>query len=275
MQSILIPTDFTSISDTASETAIKLAKKLGYDLVYMHMIQATPQDIINQGERKDFGKKVFDEVSEKNQKMDKYLKEASKESVNAEAILNYDRSYSTLLQYAEEHHISMIIMGTHGSRGIREVFKGSNSQMVSRLSSVPVLVVKEGYVHKSLKHIVFLSDFQEHPGEGYKNVVQLARKAEMRLHLVYINTPGHFTKHKDLHSKMNDYVKGHSDVIESQELFNAYDIEQGIEEYCDLHEVDIVSMVTHHREGTSSLFHSSLTEKLVNHLKLPVLSLHD
>ena len=97
----------------------------------------------------------------------------------------------------------------------------------------------------------------------------------MEIHLVSINTPGHFRTESDLLPSTEHYYKGKSDLVKERTLFSSYDIEQGITEYCEEYGVDLAAMVTHHREGTSSMFINSLTEKLINHLKYPVLCLHD
>ena len=54
-------------------------------------------------------------------------------------------------------------------------------------------------------------------------------------------------------------------------LLNDHDVENGVIHFNQMHEVDIVCMGTH---GKGSLFHTSATEKLINHLFKPIISFH-
>jgi len=51
--------------------------------------------------------------------------------------------YETLLQYADEQAIDVIVMGTHGRRGLGRALLGSVTERVVRTADVPVMTVRE------------------------------------------------------------------------------------------------------------------------------------
>ena len=59
---------------------------------------------------------------------------------------------------AEKYKADMIIMGTHGARGLTEVLIGSNAEKVVQSAERPVLTIR-GYSNIEPKNIVFATDF--------------------------------------------------------------------------------------------------------------------
>jgi hypothetical protein len=49
---------------------------------------------------------------------------------------------------------------------------------------------------------------------------------------------------------------------------------RGLEAFCQEHKVDVLGMITHGKPSGMHLFNNSLTEKVVNHVQLPVLTMH-
>lgn len=66
-----------------------------------------------------------------------------------------DLSFSEIKDTCNELNIDMIVMGSHGVSGLREVFIGSNAEKVVRSSKVPVLVIKNN--HENFLSIILFS----------------------------------------------------------------------------------------------------------------------
>jgi nucleotide-binding universal stress UspA family protein len=49
---------------------------------------------------------------------------------------------AAITAYAEEHHVDLVLMGTHGRRGVAHLFLGSVAERVVREAPCPVLVVR-------------------------------------------------------------------------------------------------------------------------------------
>lgn len=50
--------------------------------------------------------------------------------------------YQKILDYADDHHVDLITMGTHGRRGVDHYLLGSVAEKVVRLSDAPVLTIR-------------------------------------------------------------------------------------------------------------------------------------
>lgn len=67
---------------------------------------------------------------------------AEKHGVDLETITSEGRPSDEIVEYAEEHEIDAIMMGSHGRSGASRVLLGSVAETVTRRSPVPVTVVR-------------------------------------------------------------------------------------------------------------------------------------
>lgn len=138
---ILVPTDFSPASEAALRTALDLATKLDADVHVVHvwqlpvytvpdgyfMLGAEETARLVEGLEKSLAKLVVDHVAPEGVTIRTHLVEG--------------------LPDVEIHHLvaelgaEMIVMGTHGRRGVSHFLLGSIAEKVVRTSSVPVLVV--------------------------------------------------------------------------------------------------------------------------------------
>ncbi len=275
MANILIPVDFSTISESAIKAGLQIASALDSEIIFLHLIEARAKDIFDKDSRNDFHRRVLNEVTKKTGKMEEYSKWAAKEKVRSEYYLNYDREYSSLIDFAEKNHVGLIVMGTHGASGTREILFGTHSQRIARLSYIPVLVVKEGNVPTEFRRVAFFTDLTEPPGEGFEALASICRILRAELHLVTLDLQDQSMDHDETMQKMGSYSSLIPEQVIRKDLFNSVDIESGVTEYCETHNIDIAAMVTHSERSNRGLFAGSVTEKMVNHLKFPVMSLHN
>ena len=74
--------------------------------------------------------------------VDHVAAEADRAGVNATRAVEPGVPHEEILQYAREHDIDLIVMGTHGRTGLDHVLIGSVAERVVRTSSTPVLTVR-------------------------------------------------------------------------------------------------------------------------------------
>ena len=91
---------------------------------------------------------------------DAFLDKPYLEDLTIHESVKADISFSEIKDACREHDIDLIIMGSHGSSGIREMFIGSNAEKVVRNSDVPVLVIKNNHDDFEINDFVFASDFK-------------------------------------------------------------------------------------------------------------------
>ncbi len=272
MKTLLVPTDFSHCADKATQMAIAVARKGGYQLQFLHLM-STP---LNWLQLSDEQQKMYADVQERikkaNSRLDDLVQKAEGEGVPAKKFIKYGESDQVILDHIENHAIDMVVMGSHGAKGFKEFFLGTNAQRLVRQSKVPILIVKPGDHSEVLKSIAFISDFDDEMADHFRSTLSLARLLGVKIRLVFINVPLNFTDTPTVEARMRLYANMDPSLIEAQDIYNFGDFEDAIKYYCAEHEVSLLSMLTHGRKGLDRFFAGSLTESIINHVSLPVLS---
>ena len=207
--------------------------------------------------------------------MDDTVEKVKTAGVNAFSRIIQQSLTSELNDFVEENAIDFIVMGTHGASGLREAFIGSTAQRVVRTASVPVLSVNSKYTNFKIQNIVCSSDFLEDQiNSQLPRVQKIAEMFNAKLNLLYVNTPTYFeetkvVKDRMLHVSTEFGLKG-----VSQNIYNAFDIDEGVIAFAEQNNADVIAMITHGYRGVKKLFSDNVTESVVNHSKIPVLTLH-
>jgi len=143
---ILVPTDGTSLSKKAVKSAVELAATVGAEVVAVHVVphypasyfegglDVSPADVARTEKQwSEHGQALADEVG----------KAAEKAGVKAKAItMHSDLVAEALLAAAKKHKCDLIVMASHGRRGIKRLLLGSETQHVLTHGAIPVLVLR-------------------------------------------------------------------------------------------------------------------------------------
>lgn len=136
---ILVPVDHSPFSEQALEYAAELATKLDAKLTLLTVIGIPTYGVPELGV--GITASMMDNLVRDNQTA---LDELAKryEAVVGQTLVRAGDARDVILQTAEETKADMIVMGTHGRRGISRALLGSVAEMVVRTSPVPVLTVR-------------------------------------------------------------------------------------------------------------------------------------
>jgi nucleotide-binding universal stress UspA family protein len=147
-KSILVPTDGSEFSDAAIKEAARLAKELGSRLVLFYAVPRYPLPPLTEG------LSAAGRVKEKEQAQ--RAMEAEGQAILAAAAKNAmlagldvrqqcvvsNSPYEAIIEAAINSECELIVMASHGRRGLSGVLLGSETQKVLTHSKVPVLVVR-------------------------------------------------------------------------------------------------------------------------------------
>ena len=274
MKKILVPTDFSQCSERASMVALGLAKKTLAEIHFLHIV-SVPTDWTTLEESSEMYPDVTKKVRNCQHKLDDLVSRAELENVSARKYLVYNQNYQGILRHIKNNDIDIVAMGSQGASGLKEFLLGSNTQKIVRISPVPVLVIKEDLPDNfQVKKIVFASDFREEVMDQFKVFVEFARDWEAKLVLLFVNTPSNFTDTLTTKIRMGNYAMHAPGVVEDTFVFNYYNFQEGLEKFCTENEIDVISMITHGGTTGLHLFNNSLTERIVNHVDTPLLTMH-
>lgn len=140
-KTILVPIDFSEASDKALDYAVDLAKRLDARVVLMHAFEIPlvgfPDGVLAAtaeiaGRILTASQKALDEAIEKRKGTGVEITPLLKQADPRDAIVGT----------AKELGADLVVMGTHGRRGLARALIGSVAEAVVRTSSVPVLTVR-------------------------------------------------------------------------------------------------------------------------------------
>jgi nucleotide-binding universal stress UspA family protein len=276
MKTILVPFDFSEEAGYAFEFAKGLAEKTKNKLTLFHVIELpTPQSFNSYGEVGAFsneGTQIFMiELIEKRKKQMTDLEAALKnEPYKFESKIVFGNPFAGISKEITETKADLVVMGSKGSSGLEEVLIGSNTEKVVRNASCPVMTIKSPVLPKDIQKVVFASDFNEVPDDVIKRLKAAVETIDAELHLVKINTPSMFENTRTSMEKINDFVKDNKLNPASTTVYNSATEEDGILEYADDINADMIAMSTHGRTGFLHLLSGSIAEDVVNAAKRPV-----
>jgi len=271
MKKILVPTDFSQEAENALKVAAQIAKKHGSEIYLLHMLEIPMQEIdtisahVEVPEVMFFMKmahKKFEEI-----KNSDYLSD-----ITVHDIVKPEASFNSVVDICHEHGADIIIMGSHGASGFKEMFVGSNAEKVVRMSDVPVLVIKNEHDEFSIDDLVFASDFKKDNKETYRQATEFATAFGATIHLLMVNTAGNFTTTKKAKERINNFIEDYTFKNYTINIYNDESVEKGILNFSNDIDADLIGISTHGRQGIAHFFNGSISEDLVNHAKRPVIT---
>ena len=142
---ILVGIDGSESSIDAADYAIEMAKKDGAQVIALTVNRiplssyglATPQDEVKQS-------KENEKMQEFKEWLDKISQNAKQNSVQVKKeIINSQMSVeAAIVEYAESEGVDLIVIGTRGNSGIKNMLLGSIASGVVKYATCPVMVVK-------------------------------------------------------------------------------------------------------------------------------------
>lgn len=272
MKKILVPTDFSKQAENALKVAAQLAKKHKSEIYLLHMLEL-PLNLVDQANTKGsslpesiyfmkLAHKRFEEVLSSS-----YLK-----GIKVFETVLFKNTFEGITEVGEKNKVDLIIMGSHGASGFKEMFIGSNTEKVVRTSKIPVLVIKNDHEKFAVKNFVFASDFSSEIKNPFKEALKFAESVKAKMHLVFINTATNFLTSQEATEVMENFIKGLDITNYTLNIYNDTTVEKGILNFAQSIDADMIGMATHGRKGLAHFFNGSVSEDLVNHAKRPVIT---
>jgi len=270
MKNILVPTDFSDCAYDAVQTAADIARKQGAKIRLLHVYERPIYGFVDISVDHEENHKLKKEIQEK---FEKLLKDDALKDLDVATSLAWDDPLWETINHEDFQGHDLVVMGTHGASGFKEVFIGSNAEKVVRSSSIPVLSINKYSDPFDPKTIVFASNFFREVETAF-DVINKVRKAfNVKVKLLKINTPGNFEATWYSEKIMNEFAEKIGLDNFSTHIYNDENVEKGILNFCKSNEPDVVAIATHGRSGLLHLINGSIAESVVNHYDMPVLSI--
>ena len=270
MKKILVPTDFSDIANKAVAIAVDIAKKndAAIELININMFPANDIGTYYSIYSASMGSidYAWEEIlKDAEHKMDGYI--GMYPDINIKPfVLETEKDF---VKELVEHYADLIVMGSHGADGLKELLRGSNSEEVVRLASCPVLVVKGDCSEFNPQKIVFAVDLSKHY-DFIKQALYNLPITNAEKHFIYIDTDAKAINYAETKRLMEELAVGLQMNNAFFEIHEAVKVEIGILEYAQQVNADLIVMYTHGRTGFNHFFRGSIAENVVNHSKVSV-----
>lgn len=186
---ILVPVDFSASSQRALDEATALARKSGAELHVVHCYQFLPELIERYGVEtpKSYQSDVFDAARKR---MDECCSEARALGLSVQPHMAENLPSKEVVDLAERLGIDLIVIGTKGRSGLKQVVLGSVAERVVRLAPCPVMTVNEDSSARRspsgrIDRILVPVDFSDHSQRAFEEAIALARWFDAELHLLH------------------------------------------------------------------------------------------
>ncbi|XMO88275.1 universal stress protein [Algibacter sp. AS12] len=271
MKKILVPTDFSDQAENALKVAAQLAKTHNAEIYLLHLIEMPMHDVDTTSLQSELPEAMFF-MKLAHKRFESILRKRYLNDVIVHETVDFNEIFKGIFHNCKKYDIDLIVMGSNGVSGLREMLIGSNTEKVVRTSEIPVLVVKKEHETFNVSNFVFASDFKDESKETYKKAITFAKKFDAKLHLLTVNTPNKFMPTETTNERMKSFVASSDFENYTLNTYNDVTIEKGIMNFSESIGADLIGMSTHGRQGISHFFNGSISEDLVNHAKRPVVT---
>jgi len=275
MKTIIVPTDFSPIATNAMNFAADMAVNINASLMLLHVYQVpvsmtdVPVVMVSSEELRKSSEAKLQEIK----KAVSHIT-SGKIKVYTEARLG---DVSDELEDVCKHiQPFAIIMGTRGTSGVERVLFGSTTLTAIRHLKWPVIVVPPGKEYGTgIKKIGFACDFDKvvetTPIEFIKNMV---KEFGAELHVLNVDhegkkfKPGTPEESLMLHTLL-------ADLNPNYHFIDNADVEDGINEFVDKNNIDLLIAIPKKHKLLDGLFKKSSTKQLVTQSHVPVMCVHE
>lgn len=162
MKNILLPTDFSDNSLNAINYALQLFKNWECSF-YILNIQKQSEFILDDFMTESPNSSIHNTIAQDNKKelknfVNKIRNNHTNKNFNFKLLFDFDNLIHAIKETVVSKNIDLILMGTNGATGAKEIIFGSNTLNVIRKIDCPILVIPESYKFKGIKSVLFSTD---------------------------------------------------------------------------------------------------------------------
>lgn len=275
MKTIIIPTDFSPVATNAMHYGLEMARSVNASLLLFHAYQVpvsysdVPIILVSVDELKK-------SAEERLETLKKEVEHISSGSVKiyTEAVMgNFSDELENICQKINPF---AVVMGSKGSAGIERVLFGSNTLAAIKHITWPVIAVPPGKTYgNGIQKIGFACDFRNIVATTPSAAILDMAKA-FNAELYVLNVDYH-----DKHFKPDtpeQSVMLHT-LLESANpeyhFIEHRDVEDGINEFADKNNLDLLITIPKKHKLLEGLFHRSSTKELIVQSHVPVMCIHE
>ncbi|MBU2906218.1 MULTISPECIES: universal stress protein [Arenibacter] len=278
MKKILLPTDFSDNAWNAIFTALKLYADVQCKFLILHAYEPKAMNMLGQKSQQRLGV-VYDSLAQNSAKeLDKILSYLNQNHNNPnhsfETISRSDTLEGSVRELVSVKDIDLVVMGTQGATGAKEVFMGSNTvKILKQLKNISILVVPKDFNFQQLKTLVFPTDYtRKYEKFELLSMIELIKLWNTAIQVIHVAVEFILT----------DVQKANLKILEQRlasykyslhELRFESNIADGVEQYVNETRADLLTMVRYRHSFWERIIDEPVIKKIAFHSMVPVLFL--
>lgn len=278
MKKIIVPTDFSFASKDALAYAISIAPLLDASVEVVHIYFGSFNTQYPYVVHAGLGRQ---ESLLKDLKDFSTFEGQGRVAVKQEVIVTHRLIggiiEKELIKLSKAPDTLMLVMGKTGKSVSTTRLFGSIARDVSAKAHCPVLLVPRAAVYTGIRQILYASDYGAIDQFTLQKAVDFAAYFKAAMHFVHITESGSKDKsYEVIEEKIFNFLFQDKDPTFS---FNLVNIEYpnvigGLNQYIQENKIDLLLMVSHHRNFLSRLFLKSTTKEMAYYSNVPMLIFH-
>lgn len=264
MNKVLIPVDFSETSENALAFACKMFDKHALEVTLVNIFGATSSALM----MKSIDSILIKDAKEELNKLENKYKALFPE-VQFKSQLYKNYAVDTIVSLADSGDFDLIVMGTKGASGVKEVFLGSIAGGVISKTVAPVIVVPSEYKFKQLDKIIFaINDskiVQKTNLNTFKSIAEIHQSKTIALHIDSVN--------KADYKSYEQEIKGFD--FEFINIQGTGKINEDINSFLTENKADLLCLIRSKKDFMGRLFDGSVTSKQTFSSSIPLLILHE
>jgi len=275
IKKILVPIDFSETSTNALNEAIILAGTLEAELYLIHVKEFLLGYISVYNDLPKYLPSNLEISMIIENKMEEIKNSIHKEfDIKPHIQISEGEIYSEIIAFSESEKIDLIVMGTHGISGYKELFLGSNAQRVVSFSDIPVLTLQKPCKDIDFKNILIPIDNSTHSREKVNVTLTIAKLFGSKIHLLGLLDSDDEKEKIKFTTKMDavekNIIASKLDYVKSIEVGD--NLAETTKHYATKNHCDLIAINTGHESRMTGVFLGLFAQQIVNHSRIPVLS---
>lgn len=283
---ILVPVDFTMHAENAAYFAVRVAEKLKADIKLVNAYldpMGTPQTYLESYTYQLNIDKVIREVEEETYKslnaiagrIKNFIKENEIRDVKVKFDLFKGNAVDVILNEIEEYKPAMVIMGTRGSELDKLRSFGSVTSHLIEKANIPVLAVPKDFDSKKFvapNNILYATDFDSTDFSALRRLITFVKPFNSKIYCVHAALEEAQTMDEIQMKRIRNYLFESMDNYNIEcGLLETMDIQQGLEDFIDERNIDVLAVTMRKRNFFTRLFKPSMTKKFLFQTHIPLL----
>jgi nucleotide-binding universal stress UspA family protein len=272
VKNILVPTDFSEVSESAADYAAEFAKITNARLIFYYIftvpvpVADAPVIAI-----------PIEELEKESMKLlhafDKRIK-AKHGKIETELRTQPGFVVDEIISFTKEHKVDLVVMGVTGAGKAPGVL-GSNATSVMHHAASPVFVIPKGYKFKKPGNIALACDYKSIlPEETVNKFKTFVRLFNAKVLVFNVLKPKELATYQKAATEVN--LENALGDLEHSLYFPASDnLHQEINTFIDKHDADILVMFPHNYSFLKGIMHHSATKEMAFLTHRPLLSIHE